>query len=354
MGNKKSTQWRSSNNNRRSIAEGVKSQERRKKYLKWKNTQELGKNLDERREIRQSIKKNQYRSNNYATAYVPENFSLISFPEEVLAFIAELKSLSYSRRNIFISMENVKIISHDAIAMLLSVLSKFKERSNKVYGDKPRNKTCNQILERSGFFNYVVGVIEEENKSTRNSILTKEEINVLPEKTAPLIRECMKTVGGTAIRNQAIQGMLIELMANTHNHASVNNKKTSWWLSIDHDKENNKVSFVFLDNGQGILKTINLKFFKKFGQFLFGNQVNLLKECFAGEIGSRTKFSNRGLGLPKIQNRFNEKFVSNLIVVTNNVFLQFEAKKGIELKNNFDGTLYYWELNTNCKPWIST
>jgi len=354
MKKNKCSKWKDINKNKKSINRGIKANKRRKSYLKWKNVRELNKNINERHELRQRQWQRFRHSNPVTIVPVPENFSLIKYPEEALEFIAKLKALSLGRKNVFVSMINVKYISHDAIALLLSVLAIFKGRRIRVYGDNPKNKNCNQILERSGFFNYVIGVISEENKSTRNSILTRQEFNVMPEKTAPIVRESMKTVGGKAAKNQAVQGMLIELMANTHNHAAPNNKRTKWWLSVDHDKENKKVSFVFLDNGQGILETISIKFLKEFGHLFSGDQVSLLKECFSGDIGSRTKFANRGLGLPKIKNRFEENFVSNMIVITNNVFLHFETNKGINLNNYFEGTLYYWELDLDCQPWISS
>ena len=42
-------------------------------------------------------------------------------------------------------------------------------------------------------------------------------------------------------------------------------------------------------------------------------------------------------------------FIENLVVITNNVFLDFTNKeKSKELKTKFNGTFYYWELTKNC------
>ena len=44
-----------------------------------------------------------------------------------------------------------------------------------------------------------------------------------------------------------------------------------------------------------------------------------------------------------------EKYIKNLIVVTNNVFLDFDnPEKSKMLRNTFKGTFYYWILNKEC------
>ena len=56
--------------------------------------------------------------------------------------------------------------------------------------------------------------------------------------------------------------------------------------------------------------------------------------------------NNMNLGLNKVSS---EKYIKNLIVVTNNVLLNFdEPEKSKILKNTFKGTFYYWILNKEC------
>jgi len=74
-----------------------------------------------------------------------------------------------------------------------------------------------------------------------------------------------------------------------------------------------------------------------------------LVNAFEKQYESRTQDPNRNKGLPKIYKVSSEKYIKNLIVVTNNVLLNFdEPEKSKILKNTFKGTFYYWILNKEC------
>ena len=54
--------------------------------------------------------------------------------------------------------------------------------------------------------------------------------------------------------------MYLELMQNTNNHASLKVfGEKHWWLSVNYDKDNNKVKFSFVDFGMGIFKSLENK-----------------------------------------------------------------------------------------------
>jgi len=292
----------------------LKLRRKRFAWLKSKNRSAIGRNIHQRQfddVVKQAL---------HLT--VPTNFSIRNHPDEAFMFIARLKNIANhtKTRNVHISLRNCKYISNGAIA-----------------------------LEKSGFFNFVYGNVSEENKQTINTIV-QQGINVVePEIIAPLVTQAMKSVWGAPYRNQRVQSLLIELMANSVNHAFKTKKDRRWYLSISHDNDN--VSFTFIDNGQGICKTLNLKFLDKIKSLYLFSNTEIISAAFDGKFGSRTKERKRGRGLPNVKKCFSENYISNLVVITNNIYYDFKTNSTRKLKYEFDGTCYYWELNINCISW---
>lgn len=279
----------------------------------------------------------------------PKNFSLRENTEPVLRFISDLKRYKNIKMDIFINLSRVENITNGSIAMLLSVIRELSSKGIIIRGRKPRNKVAKKTIEKSGFFNHVKAYIDEENTTSADTIITQGTDSVDQESSAQIVLESMQTILGTETRNQPIQGMLIELMANSVNHAFPDSsKQKKWVLSVNHDVEKKKVSFAFVDNGFGIIKTLNLNF-QKTVLNLFKSNNDLLKTAFEGQIGSRTKLNYRGRGLPSIFNKYQQNYFKEFVVITNNVFIDFQNNDSRVLDNEFHGTFYYWELNQECK-----
>ncbi len=278
----------------------------------------------------------------------PDIFSLRENAELVLRFLNQLKNHQNKNREVYINLVSVKIITNGSIAILLSVIQELNNKGIRVRGKKPKDKETKKIIEKSGFFNYVIGFIDEENSVSPDTIITKGVEVVEQESTAKIVLQAMKTVTGVENRNQPIQGMLIELMANSVNHAYPNSRKKKWVLSVNHDDINKKASFAFVDNGVGIIKTLNLNLSQKFEK-LFNGNIDLLNTAFEGKIGSRTGLTYRGRGLPSVFNKYKQNCFKDFVVITNNVFIDFQNNKSILLENSFHGTFYYWELNQDCE-----
>src|SRR5690606_25185524 len=108
--------------------------------------------------------------------------------------------------------------------------------------------------------------------------------------------------------------------------------------------------FSFVDNGEGILKTIKIRFKDRVSRIIgMANDGQLLREAFEGKFGSRTKLAYRGRGLPLIKKNFENGYIKNLVVISNNVFYDFTKGTFQILGTEFEGTFYFWELNEDCK-----
>lgn len=325
------------------ILQQSQKQQKNIKHKKWKrekNKQNQGLSLKQ---------KNWLKSVSNSDVFRPPNvFSLRENAELVLQFLNNLKNHRNRNREVYINLVNVKTITNGSIAILLSVIQELNNKGIRVRGKKPRDKEAKKVIEKSGFFNYVIGAIDEENSISPDTIITKGVEVVEQESTAKIVLQAMKTVTGIENRNQPIQGMLIELMANSVNHAYPNSRKKKWVLSVNHDDINKKASFAFVDNGVGIIKTLNLNFSQTLKK-LFNGNIDLLNTAFEGKIGSRTGLTYRGRGLPSVFNKYKQNYFKDFVVITNDVFIDFQNNKSILLKNSFYGTFYYWELNKDCE-----
>lgn len=318
----------------------LKRRRKRKQWRKEKNILLI--------ELRRGRKVRQKREKDLIEYIPPSVFVLRENADEVLEFIFKLKAHKTEWGNVFINLSNIEKITNGSIGLLLSVVNVLTKKKIDVAGDKPKNREARRILERSGFFNFVDGHVEEENKQSIDTIITKGKDTVNQGATAKIVMNAMKTVTGKPMRNPPIQSMLIELMANSVNHAFPNKGakyQNKWVLAVSHDIAGRKVTFAFIDNGVGILETLKLSLTRHL-RMIFKNNKDLLETAFEGRIGSRTGLTYRGRGLPSILKKFNSNQISELVVISNDVFLDFENGNKYLLKNQFSGTFYYWEVST--------
>jgi anti-sigma regulatory factor (Ser/Thr protein kinase) len=323
----------------------VKRTRRRKRYLRVKN---FLRNSKKKQKFRRD--KNWYKPQiKYVT--VPKDFVLPENTDEVMKFFSFCKTLNDFRcEQVHFKFDDVERISNGAITILLSICGWLRDQKIQISGSYPSNENARDFLERSGFLRYFKARIREHNKASENAILERGIDHTDSKATAKHIRKAMKTVWGEEYRNPRLQGMLIELMANTVNHAYKQNKyQKGWYFSIDHLSDENKVKFCFVDNGKGILDTIKLRF-KDSLYRIIGELTDelIIEQAFDGKFGSRTRLSYRGRGLPVIRKNHQQGVIKNLKVIVNNIFFDFDQSKAMKLNEPFNGTFYYWELDKSC------
>ena len=155
-------------------------------------------------------------------------------------------------------------------------------------------------------------------------------------------------------RCKGVMGTLIELMQNTYDHASFGKEgQRHWWVSVQHLPEEKKVSFCFVDFGVGVFASLeggeSKPFQKAFAElkrrFLgSGNEV-LLDRIFRGELHKTvTGRKYRGKGLPKIYEVLQRGGISNLSMVTNDVYYSSANGGGRRLRCGFPGTFVSWDM----------
>jgi len=282
---------------------------------------------------------------------VPRVFSMEKNHENLINFFHSLNNLHKLQiRQILFDFEEAETISNGAMTILLSHIGWLKDHGISSSCTYPIHKEARLEFISSGFLSFFKTIGQRYYNKSLNDIVARGNIHTDSVLTAKIIRQSTRTIWGLSDRNLKLQGLLIELMANTINHAYHNSKnQKGWYFSVSHNLKNHSVKFCFVDNGSGILNTIHLKFKEKIANIIGLNKnQTIIEKAFQGEFGSRTRLTNRGRGLKVVKKLFDESYIKNLKVLTNNVLYDFDNQKINELSQNFQGTFYFWEIDKNC------
>lgn len=270
--------------------------------------------------------------------------------EKVLQFIKLIKKYGEQGYFIDLRLEKVEILEEGAIAMLLSVISDLERKRIFFTGEKPKDTEAKNILERSGLFDHMQGSVSKQNKVSKNKILKTGNIKTHQKELVPEIHKSMETIWGKPARCPALYGGLGEMMRNSCDHAFISKSSTIWHLGISHFEKEKCCKFSFVDNGEGIIKTYNQKgFLEKISNY-FTDNADVLDTAFKDGIKSKTGLSWRGKGLPTIFEMYTDKIIENLVVITNDVYLDFDRKICKTIPTKFSGTYYFWKIDSKCEP----
>ncbi|MCD9855304.1 hypothetical protein LUD75_11330 [Epilithonimonas sp. JDS] len=292
----------------------------------------------------------------------PLYFSLIKNPEETIDFVNKIEQLYLNKQEVFVDLKNIKFLDHSAITILVSILFSFKSRNIGFNGNFPKNKDLSLLLINSDFFKYLqrVNIPEklEYKIGKQNQLFTRANKEVNSELGLIVMAEASKTVWGEHRTCKGLQRTLLELMQNTNNHAELNEKgEKHWWLSVNQNKSEKKVSFIFVDYGIGIFESLKNKpeTNKWFGwldkiknKLVVGGNEEIFKLLLNGEMHLTVTGQHfRGKGLPGIKEVLDRNQISSLKIISNNVFADVENDTFTKLKCEFSGTFVSWELNEN-------
>jgi hypothetical protein len=289
----------------------------------------------------------------------PEDFTCQFNPEECNRFVAVLRRHLAKRNVVQVSLFNVARIDSAAILILLSVMIRFKAAGVDFGGDFPKNAAVRDAITKSGFFQglYRRSFDEQETYSVSydRELHTHAEKQVNSELTAEIVEKAATTVWGEPRRCPGVQRILLELMQNTNNHASLGaHGEKHWWLSVYHQRRQHRALFTFVDFGVGVFASLDSKgkTSKWYGWrnvlydvFWRMDNAEVMNAILDGRLHETiTKQSFRGKGLPGIREVLTRNGVSKLLIITNDVYADVGAGRFQLLKVPFEGTLVVWEV----------
>ncbi len=285
------------------------------------------------------------------------SFSLLENTNNVLLFIKSIDKIKKQRKFKIIEFDisQVNIIDIGAVGLMLSKINELSKLNIKVIGNLPEDSVCNELIYNSGFLNHMRDL------KGRSFKLRQENSNLMVnrgfDKTSnaligSVVRKSVGHLTGIESSYRPLYSIIQEMCANSVEHANIQNK--NWLFSVWYKNED-EVCFTMTDIGSGVLKTINRKFSQIIKESMLIDNVQILNRAFDKKYQSITGDINRNKGLPKIKNAAVNNYIKNLKVITNDVILDFSSETNSkEIKQNFNGTFYYWELDKKCiEKWKS-
>lgn len=298
------------------------------------------------------------KNNKVATVKAPTICSLIDQPENTIRFFREAESAYSSGKNVIYDLSQCTRFTDTSIALLTAHL---KDRninkgriSNLVY---PIDSSCEKKLKQRGVLKKFSENAEEiafnDHKVTKvsNTIVANYLAKELSDKVSNYLF-------GEGRQLKSLYSILIELMANTNNHADLHDRGSfPWWISIYNEPELKKIKFVFIDLGMGIFKSIPVK------QYMVNNPLNILtleatnhtiirglkiSQIFTalstGKITSSTGDPARGRGIPLISKHAQSGVFSAFKLISNDAYIDMTTQETSVMNENFSGTLFFFEL----------
>lgn len=340
-----------------------KKHHKRAASKKAKRTRKGKEKLKEKRRRLQGYSKEQKTEinnlSNYTIISAPLNFSFIQNVSKTAKFIRKLEALYEKRKKVYVDLSRITFLDYSAISVLVSVMFTFKSRNIEFNGNFPENLSLKKLLIESDFFKYLNKPISnklEYSVGKKNQIFTRANKEVNSELGFVVMEEASQTIWGEKRTCKGLQRTLLELMHNTNNHADKSAKGVKhWWLSVNHNIKEKKVSFAFIDYGVGIFESLKdkphdnkwYKLYDKISNKLkYGSNEEILKLLLEGEIHMTVTGEHfRGKGLPGIKQVQDRNQIDNLHIISNDVYADVKKDNYQKIQHSFSGTFAYWEIN---------
>ena len=284
----------------------------------------------------------------------PQKFNLRTNPEEVIQYVNSINATAISYKNqckVRFVLNGIQDIDNGAIGMLLTLVNALARRKVRSYGDMPNNVDARIAFEQSGFFQYVRMLQGKKVSATDSFIVQQGSDRTNSQAIGSQIRKIMLHLTGKEQRHQPLYSLIGEIISNSIEHANALSKDKNWLLSVHY--ESDRVRVMVTDIGKGILTTLRKKTSQKLRDTItLTSGPEVLFNLFNRKYQSSTFEKNRNKGLPKIKECYDNNFIQNLLVITNNVYLDFNGIDTRVLTPNFQGTFYSWDLTSdNISKW---
>lgn len=282
----------------------------------------------------------------------PKIFSIFNNPNEVLDVFQEIKEhCRKNRKSLVLDMSDIEEIDVGALIYIKYIVYEIKEKEKKnmtLNFRAPKDKKLRDKVYSSGFVTYSKRAFYmKKSKDNNKRYLTLEETeNFKIKRGNKLNREVLRKIleyieSKKSGAKKILYPIIHEMMENTVLHAYDERKKSEckdWYFFSDYSSE--KIKFIFLDTGDGIIKTARKKWYDIFKPLV--RESDILKEVLLGKHRTKTNKDYRGKGLPHIYQESNLKKILNLKIISNKSC--FNLNSNNDLRKELMGTLFYWEI----------
>jgi hypothetical protein len=275
----------------------------------------------------------------------PAIFSLVDEPHLAISFFRGLQNYT-KRRDIFVDLSKVKVITPDAIALLLACVRQLGDRGISVRGNYPSETEAVEAIRESGFNDYLKTSMPPSG-SRRGAIVRQDLLQQSKQADGQYARKLVDFAekdGRDRLRLKLAYGHLIECMGNTHQHAGGRPGEQTWWASVFRDSRRQRDCFTFVDMGIGIFSSAELSLRLRLYKLTGFRREQILKDLLDGKIPSSTGKAYRGRGLPSIYRSCADGKIRRFVIATNNVYADAEREAFVPLSDEIKGVVLYWEV----------
>lgn len=285
----------------------------------------------------------------------PSNFSIVENYSQIIPFFENMKNAIFDSQVIFLDMSNVENFTIETILYILAIFDYFENRGVQcsISGNIPRDKKCAEIFQNSGFYRYVKSKSKLTGMDNGSYLQIKSNNIICGETAKEVMKFLIKHLNKSRVELQDLRDILVEMMSNSVEHAYSYSytKSAKWYLMAMYDSQNNDIKFSFLDIGLGIPRTVYKKYRETFKNIIhkvtpFNTKVEdnfLINSALKGEFRSETKQGYRGNGLPTIYNNSQGDYIKDLIIYSNNGYVNCKNNHREDISSTFRGTLFTWK-----------
>lgn len=291
---------------------------------------------------------------------IPDTLDFLKNQDKTIKLLNNIQNTILGNKKFSIDHRSMKKISKESLLLLVaeiercSTLSSVKLKPN--YRLFPKNIQIQQLLKEIGYWKY----FNMRPKKSKNILNNRLYLKIASDKTVSGVKigeliEFFETIlyFNPETRDK-FSDALIEASANSVEHAySSKNKKCidKWWLTASLNKISNEVSFVFYDQGDGILNTLeksnkSIKFKRLIDQWINIDKYSkkhILKKLITTNL-SQYKDNRRGNGLISFKSFIDEVEDGELSISTDNFTYLAKEDKVVEYTNKLNGTLIVWKI----------
>ena len=294
----------------------------------------------------------------------PADFRLLKNTKECINFFKKVRDRKKAVKDknnrliLKIDLSRIEYIDFASTMMLDAICEELASTAPvcNVYGESPRNEHCRQYLHDSGFLNNKYdskGRKYSDSDQSLNMKIERGSIRIEDEdirKAVNIEERITDHLAEGAEKKRCHIDMIKEICGNTVDWSEAMHNQWIYGAKFEKDK----VILVALDLGKGILESISRKFPDILKDWLETNShLEILEGAYNRKYGSKSGRKNRNKGLPSIKRANENGDIKDLVVITNNVLLDFSVPSNsckfvANKSRGFNGTLYSWVLDASC------
>jgi hypothetical protein len=285
----------------------------------------------------------------------PEDFSLTTNRAEVLEYLEVVSSLANKREYGVMHLGPIKSTDMPTICLVMSLM---KDKRS-LFGRYIMIRYPNEKHPMGQFFETIQfrqTIDRNTGLADHNLFLSRTETDVNMKAKKDIIKKSREFFG-TSADLSSLNPILTEMMSNTANHADPDKaddepNRLPWLAAMMPLPEGNRMRYCVVDLGIGIVEHWKYKGVEQrkkipvIDNLFKESQGNVLRKIIPEGVNSSTFLEYRGQGMRTIYEKATTGPFSDFTLITNKAMVNLtNTDENIpDTKYNFNGTIYYWEM----------